>query len=436
MGRYLFRLPDVGEGVAEAELVAWYVKVGDVVQEDQGLADVMTDKAAVEILSPVAGTVMATHGTIGEMAPIGSILVEFEVEGSGNAEAAAPAQEASQSSAPAAAPAPKVEAPSVPEPKPVETARTPVAAPAQKKSAQTVTAWSTRDAGEAPLAAPATRRRAYELGIPLQYVPGTGPGGRITPEDLEAFVESGGALPTGDTRYAVRDGVADTKIIGLRRKIAEKMQEAKSRIPHIYYVEECDVTELEALRADLNTHRAADQPKLTILPFLMRALVRALPDFPQVNARYDDDAGVLHAYAAVHIGIATQTPAGLMVPVIRNAETHDIWGLASELARAAAAARDGAAKREQLSGSTITLTSMGPVAGIVSAPVINHPEVAILAPNKIAERPVVQGGIVTVRKIMNLSSSFDHRIVDGYDAALFIQRVKRLLEHPALIFMD
>lgn len=436
MGRYLFRLPDVGEGIAEAEVVAWHVKVGDLVAEDQNIVDVMTDKATVEIMSPVAGRVAATHGEVGGMAPIGSILIEFDVEGAGNADALA-----QPSSATTPAPAPVAErtaAISALTAKP-ETQERPAPAPARAATStqpKPSPAWPTRAPGEVPLAPPATRKRATELGIPLQYVPGTGPGGRITPDDLDAFVASGGALSAGDARYIAKTGVSDTKLIGLRRKIAEKMVEAKRRIPHIYYVEECDATELESLRADLNAHRRSDQPKLTLLPFLMRALVRSLPEFPQINARYDDEAGVLHSHDGIHIGIATQTSAGLMVPVIRNAESYDVWGLATELARVAAAARDGSATREDLTGSTITLTSMGTLGGIVSAPVINHPEVAILAPNKLVERPVIQGHFVTVRKMMNLSSSFDHRIVDGYDAAQFVQRMKRLIEHPALIFMD
>jgi 2-oxoisovalerate dehydrogenase E2 component (dihydrolipoyl transacylase) len=440
MGRYLFRLPDVGEGVAEAEIVAWYAAVGDTITEDQSLVDVMTDKATVEMTSPVSGKITATHGEVGAMLPVGSVLVELEVEGAGNETALNVATTLPPSAAPDTAadhkpPSAPRSANPVPAPaaKPASPARAPGARTAERPG--TVPAWSTRS-GEPPLAAPATRRRAHELGIPLHYLPATGPGGRITPEDLDAYIASGGMLPADDTRYVARQGIEETKIIGLRRKIAEKMQEAKRRIPHINYVEECDVTELEALRADLNAHRVPDEPKLTLLPFFMRALVRVLPNFPQINARYDDDAGVLHAYEGVHIGIATQTPAGLMVPVLRNAETYDIRGLASELTRISAAARDGSATREELSGSTITLTSLGTLGGIVSTPVINHPEVAILAPNKIVERPVVDGHFVTVRKMMNLSSSFDHRIVDGYDAAQFVQRVKRLLEHPALIFMD
>ncbi|MDX3899246.1 MAG: dihydrolipoamide acetyltransferase family protein [Sphingobium sp.] len=426
MGRYLFRLPDVGEGVAEAEIVVWHVKIGDTIKEDQSLVDVMTDKATVDMTSPVDGTVMALHGEIGAMMPVGSVLIELEVEGAGNASAA----EAASMVQEAPAPAEKVEAKVMPAP-PAENVQP------RKASAATGPAFAARPSGDAPMASPATRKRAFELGIPLQFVAGSGPGGRISAEDLDNYIASGGAngLPPASGLVA-RQGIADAKVIGLRRKIAEKMQEAKRRIPHIAYVEECDVTELETLRADLNAHRAADQPKLTLLPFLMRALVKALPDFPQINARYDDDEGVLHSYEGVHIGIATQTSGGLMVPVVRHAEARDIWDCARELTRVTNAAREGKAKREELSGSTITLTSLGPIGGVVTTPVINHPEVAIIAPNKLIERPVVQGSFVTVRKMMNLSSSFDHRIVDGWDAAQFVQRMKRLLEHPALIFMD
>ncbi|HQR87742.1 MAG: branched-chain alpha-keto acid dehydrogenase subunit E2 [Caulobacter sp. 35-67-4] len=424
MGLYLFRLPDIGEGVAEAEIVAWRVKVGDVVAEDQDLAEVMTDKATVEISSPVAGTVLAIHGEIGGMRPVGAVLVELESDaGSDVAEVVA---------APAA-PAP-VQPQVLAQPLATATPPAPVKGPAPASTARPRTS-SGRGAGEAPLAAPSTRRRALDLGISLAQVPGSGPGGRITPDDLDAFLVQD-AKAGGGSSLVARDGINDTRIIGLRRKIAEKMQEAKRRIPHINYVEECDLTELEALRLDLNEHRADDQPKLTLLPFIMRAMVKALPEFPQINALYDDDNGVLHAHEGVHIGIATQTPNGLIVPVVRHAEARDIWDCAREVARLAKAVRDGSATRDELSGSTITLTSMGPLGGIVSTPVINHPEVAILNPNKLVDRPMVQGSFITVRKMMNLSSAFDHRIVDGYDAALFVQRVKRLLEHPALIFMD
>ena len=400
MGRYVFRLPDIGEGVAEAEIVAWHVAVGDSITEDQSLVDVMTDKATVDMTSPVDGVVIAVHGDIGAMMPVGGVLVEFEVAGEGGDEAPPPETP------------PPAEAFEVPPP---------------SEQATVV---------RAPLAAPATRRRAREADVDLRAVPGTGPGGRIRRGDLEAHIASSVQAPPARAFLAPRAGVHDTRIIGLRRKIAEKMQEAKRRIPHITYVEECDLTELEALRADLNAHRGDDQPKLTLLPFLMRALVKSVADFPQVNARYDDDAGVLHSFDGVHIGIATQTPGGLMVPVVRHAEARDLWDCARELGRVTAAAREGKALREELSGSTITITSLGPLGGITTTPVINRPEVAIIGPNKLVERPVVHGGFVTVRKVMNLSSSFDHRIVDGHDAASFIQRLKRLLEHPALIFMD
>lgn len=433
MGRYLFRLPDVGEGVAEAEIVVWHVKPGDAVKEDQSLVDVMTDKATVDMTSPVDGVVTAIHGDIGSMLPVGSVLVELEVEGEGNA---AVEEGRDALSAP-------FEASKEPTTAPVQRAAPPELAPsnsteAPKPAPKSVPqpALPRRTTGDTPLASPATRRRAFDLGIPLQFVVGTGPGGRITADDLNAFIKSGEPTPSADSRYAIRDGIEDTRIIGLRRKIAEKMQDAKRRIPHITYVEEIDVTQLEALRQDLNAHRTGDQPKLTLLPFFLRVLVRALPDFPQINARYDDEAGVLHAHEAIHIGIATQTPGGLMVPVVRHAESRDIFALASELARVSQAARDGTVPREELSGSTITVTSLGTLGGITSTPVINHPEVAIIGPNKIVERPIVDGSFVTVRKMMNLSSSFDHRIVDGYDAALFVQRLKRLIEHPALIFMD
>jgi 2-oxoisovalerate dehydrogenase E2 component (dihydrolipoyl transacylase) len=286
------------------------------------------------------------------------------------------------------------------------------------------------------------RKRARDLGVELQFVPGSGPAGRIDHADLDAFVASGGRGAVARTgapaasRYAPREGVEEVKVIGLRRKIAEKMQEAKRRIPHFMYAEEVDVTELEALRVHLNATKAKDRPKLTVLPFIVRALVKVLPEHPQINATYDDEAGILYRSAGVHVGIATQTPNGLMVPVVRHAEALDVWACADEIARVSGAAKAGKAAREELSGSTITVTSLGPLGGITHTPVINHPEVAIVGPNKIVERPVVRHGQVVVRKMMNVSSSFDHRIVDGYDAAEFIQKIKGLLEHPATLFMD
>jgi len=297
-------------------------------------------------------------------------------------------------------------------------------------------AGTTHAPGPKPLASPSVRARAEELGIKLQFVPGAGPTGRITHADLDAYVTSGGAASTARSGYAARDGVEEIKVIGLRRKIAEKMQESKRRIPHFAYVEEIDMTELEALRAHLNATKRPEQPKLTLLPFLMRGLVKLLPSYPQINARFDDEAGIVHRYAAIHVGIATQTANGLIVPVVRHAEARDIWDSAAEVARIAALTREGKASREDLSGSTITLTSLGALGGVATTPVINHPEVAIIGPNAIVERPVVRDGQIVVRKMMNLSSSFDHRVVDGFDAADFIQKLKGLLEHPATLFMD
>ena len=401
--------------------MAWYVKPGDRIEEDQTLVDVMTDKATVDITSPVGGLVTAIHGELGDMAAVGAVLVEIEVEG---AVPDAPA-EAHEKPAPAAkAPAPPapVAAPPAPAAPPAEVARP--AAPVA------------RTPGDSPLAAPSTRARAHALGIPLQYVAGTGPGGRITAQDLDAYIAGAGQPASAGPRYAKRSGSTEVRVIGLRRRIAENMQLSKRRIPHFGYVEEFDLTELEALREELNANKPEGAPRLTLLPFFMRALVQVLPEFPQINARYDDEAGVLHTFANIDIGIATQTPGGLIVPVVAHAEARDLWDCAAELARVTAAARAGTATREELGGSTITLTSLGALGGIAATPVINHPEVAIIGPNKLEERPVVRGGQIVVRKVMNVSSSFDHRIVDGFDAARFIQELKRRIEHPALIFMD
>ena len=447
MGRYVFKLPDVGEGTAEAEIVAWHVKVGDAVGEDQNLVDVMTDKATVEMTSPVSGKVISIHGEPGQMAAVGSPLVELEVQGEGNVKAGAALGRAEAPKAEALkAEAPKAEAPkpaAKPESKaaPAEPAQVvPLRPEKESKSAHAAMqpAFATRKLSDKPLASPAVRERAHELGIQLQYVAGSGPAGRITHHDLDNYIESGGrnAVVARASGYAQRDGVEEIKVIGLRRKIAEKMQDAKRRIPHFAYVEEIDMAELESLRAHLNATKRKDQPKLNVLPFLMRALVRVLPDYPQINARFDDDAGVVHRYAAVHIGIATQTVNGLIVPVVKHAEARDVWDSALEVARVASLARDNKASKDDLTGSTITITSLGALGGVVTTPVINHPEVAIIGPNAIIERPVVRDGQIVVRKMMNLSSSFDHRVVDGFDAAQFIQRIRGLLEHPAAIFVD
>ena len=434
-GNFVFKLPDVGEGTAEAELVGWHIKVGDTVSEDQLLAEVMTDKATVELTSPVAGTVVALHGEAGQQLAVGGPLVSFNVEGKGNqGEAPPPSNPAPQASVPltggqtaaAAVSSPLRGEGDHPKPKAKDGGGAPVA--------RTLSAHNER-----PLASPAVRNRARDLGIELQFVPGSGPAGRIEHGDLDAYVSSGGhgssASGSSSSTYAKAEGSTETRIIGVRRKIAEKMAESVRRIPHITYVEEIDVTALEELRAHLNSRKTKDQPKLNVLPFIARAMVVALRDQPTINSHYDDEAGVLTTHHAVHIGIAAQTPNGLMVPVVRHAESLDPWDTALEIARVSGAAKDGSARRDELSGSTITITSLGTLGGVIHTPIINHPEVAIVGPNKIAERVVVKDGQMVVRKMMNLSSSFDHRIVDGHDAAVFVQRIKGLLEHPATLWM-
>ncbi len=433
-GNYVFKLPDVGEGTAEAELVGWHVQVGDAVEEDQILADVMTDKATVEITSPVAGTVVALYGEAGKAVPVGGPLVAFDVAGAGNV-AKSPVQAPSVASG-AASPKGGGSTPAAPPKSPPPGGSTRAAGEGGKPAP----ALTGRAPGERPLASPAVRNRARDLGVDLTFVPGSGPAGRITHEDLDGFIARGGSVPTtapasGGTTFTKAEGTTEVRIIGLRRKIAEKMAESVRRIPHITYVEEIDMTALEELRAHLNATKAKDQPKLNVLPFIARAIVVALRDQPQINATYDDEAGVLIQHAPVHLGIAAQTPNGLMVPVVRHAEARDAWDTALEIARVSSAAKDGSAKREELSGSTITITSLGTLGGVVHTPIINHPEVAIVGPNKIAERVVVKDGQMVVRKMMNLSSSFDHRIVDGHDAAVFVQRIKGLLEQPATLWM-
>ena len=425
-GNFVFKLPDVGEGTAEAELVGWHVKVGDTVAEDQIVADIMTDKATVELTSPVAGTVVALHGEAGQQLAVGGPLVSFNVEGKGNIVASAAPKAAERAQAPA--------------PENAATPTTALKTSAKAPAKALAEAFTTRAEGQRPLASPAVRNRARDLGIELQFVPGSGPAGRIEHGDLDAYVASGGrgssvSGMSGVSAYERREESTQTRIIGVRRKIAEKMAESVRRIPHITYVEEIDVTALEELRAYLNSRKSKDQPKLNVLPFIARAMVVALRDQPTINSHYDDEAGVLTTHAAVHIGIAAQTPNGLMVPVVRHAEARDPWDTALEIARVSGAAKDGSAKRDELTGSTITITSLGTLGGVVHTPIINHPEVAIVGPNKISERVVVKDGQMVVRKMMNLSSSFDHRIVDGHDAAVFVQRIKGLLEHPATLWM-
>ena len=426
MGSYIIKTPDIGEGIAEVELVAWHVKPGDEVHTDQLLADVMTDKATVEIPSPVSGTVVALNGAVGQVVAVGSELIRLEVAGAGNVKANAAV------SGPAQAPAGAL----------------------KQQTEQTLTpakaaAVSSAPRASRPIASPAVRRRAWDMGVELERVTPTGTGGRVMQADLDSYVARNPGLvakPASPTlasvtmprvqAFAEVNTQQEIPVIGLRRKIAAKMQESKRRIPHFTYVEEIDVTELEALREQLKTRWGLERPRITLLPLLVRAIVLALREFPQINARFDDEKGVVTRYGAVHLGIATQTGNGLMVPVVRHAEALDLWACASEIARVAEAARSGHITREELSGSTITLTSLGALGGIVSTPVINYPEVAIVGVNRIVERPMVHRGAVVVRQMMNLSSSFDHRVVDGADAARFIQAVRAYLEVPSALFIE
>ncbi|MHC8371688.1 dihydrolipoamide acetyltransferase family protein [Pseudomonas sp. MDT1-85] len=422
MGTHVIKMPDIGEGIAEVELSQWHVKVGDMVVEDQVLADVMTDKAMVDIPSPVHGKVIALGGQPGEVMAVGSILISIEVEGAGNVKESA--QPVAVKEAPVAAPkvAAVVESKPVAAPRPAAACQGPMVA---------------READERPLASPAVRKHALDLGIQLRLVRGSGPAGRVLHEDLEAWLAQGQSnASTATAAYAQRNDEEQIPVIGMRRKIAQRMQDATQRAAHFSYVEEIDVTAVEELRAHLNEKHGATRGKLTLLPFLVRALVVALRDFPQINARYDDEAQVITRLGAVHVGVATQADIGLMVPVVRHAETRSLWDSAAEISRLATAARTGKASRDELSGSTITLTSLGALGGIVSTPVLNLPEVAIVGVNKIVERPMVVKGQIVIRKMMNLSSSFDHRVVDGMDAAQFIQAVRSLLEQPATLFVD
>ncbi|RQZ17192.1 2-oxo acid dehydrogenase subunit E2 [Burkholderia sp. Bp9031] len=445
MGIHVIKMPDIGEGIAEVELVAWHVQPGQVIAEDQPLADVMTDKAAVEIPSPVAGKVLELGGRIGEMMAVGSELIRLEVEGDGNLKQGAKARDAGAEATPhpvaVDAPAKSSTVTEAAEAHDAsKTARQPAdRAPAEpRRTGHAVPPRAALAPGERPLASPAVRQRAWDMGIELRYVRGTGEAGRILHADLDAYARTGGAAVRGSQAhgYDERNDETEVPVIGLRRAIARKMQEAKRRIPHFSYVEEIDVTELESLRAELNRRHGDARGRLTPLPLLIRAMVIALRDFPQINARYDDEAGVVTQYGAVHMGVATQTDGGLTVPVLRHAEARDVWSISAEIARLADAVRANRAQRDELSGSTITISSLGALGGIVSTPVINHPEVGIVGVNRIVERPMIRDGAVVARKMMNLSSSFDHRVVDGADAAEFIQAVRGVLERPALLFVE
>jgi 2-oxoisovalerate dehydrogenase E2 component (dihydrolipoyl transacylase) len=418
MSQFTFKMPDLGEGTVDAEIVAWHTKPGDLVSEDQLIVEVMTDKAAVEVPAPVSGRVVSVTGAPGDKVAVGSPLIVFELT---DGDAAAPATMAAPAStaAPAAKPAATAAAPA--------TAATPAATARPAAAAAPAGAVPVARAGRV-MTSPANRRRAREAGIDLTTVAGSGPGGRILRADLQ----------TAAPRQAAAPDAADTteiKVIGLRRLIAERMSEAKRNIPHFAYVEEVDVTELESLRMHLNHSRGKDAGPLSYLPLVVMALIRVLESFPQCNVLYDAARGVLIRHRAVHVGIATQTPDGLKVPVVRNAQALGLWEIAAEIRRLAERARTNKATREELVGSTITVTSLGKLGGIASTPIINAPEVAIIGLNKAVERPVVYQGTVAVRRIMNLSSSFDHRFVDGYDAAAMIQALKERLEHPATIFI-
>jgi 2-oxoisovalerate dehydrogenase E2 component (dihydrolipoyl transacylase) len=404
MAIHVVKVPDIGEGIAEVELVEWHVRAGDTVVADQALADVMTDKATVEVPSPVAGKVIAATGSAGDKLAVGSELLRLETTATSSAANGGHAATSEPSSAQAAV-------------KPAATAPTP-STPSQK-----------------PLASPSVRRHARELGVELSQVRPTGPDGRILHDDVVRHAAGRSAKPSVVQRYAERDGEHRVPVIGLRRQIALHMQ-ASLRIPHFTYVEEVDVTELEALRSKLNDRFAATRGRLTVLPFLMRAIVLAVRAFPQMNARFDDEQGIVTRFEAVNIGIATQTDAGLMVPVARHAEARDLWASAAEVARLADAARTGKATRDELSGSTITITSLGPLGGIVTTPVINAPEVTIVGVNRIVERRVILANAIVSRRLMNLSSSFDHRVIDGQHAAEFVQALRGYLECPALMFVE
>ena len=434
MGNFVFKLPDIGEGVVEGEVVQWHVSVGDSVSEDDPIVDVMTDKATVTIPSPVSGVISSLSGDVGDMIAVGSSLMEIDSEGEGggpaaeDAEVQEPVPDPDPPKAPEPAPAPKA-----PEPAPAPKAPEPAPAP---KAPEPAPSESQSQTGRV-LASPAVRKRARENDVDLSNVRGSGPAGRIRHADLDAFIAAGGAVSGAPPMaYSLkRTEVTPVKVVGLRRKISEQMSLSKSRIPHFSYFEEVDITELENLRQILNSTRDEIQPKLTYLPFIMIALAKIMPDHPECNAHFDDEAGVVNRNAAVNLGIATQTDRGLYVPVVKHVESMDIWKTASEMQRVSGSARDGSASLDELTGSTFTITSLGREGGLGATPIINHPEVAILGVHKAREMPVARNGAIVIRRIMNLSSAFDHRVVDGADGASLIQHLKRMLENPALIFM-
>jgi 2-oxoisovalerate dehydrogenase E2 component (dihydrolipoyl transacylase) len=438
MAKFTFNMPDVGEGVAEAEIVEWHVKVGDTVSEDQHLVDVMTDKATIDIESPVDGKVLEVAGEVGDVIAVGSMLLVIEVEGE-VPDDVEHANEAPTTDEPVDSPMSEEteERIEVENPDPSDADDAMAADPSPPPAQPTPPAPEPSAPAAKVLASPAVRKRAKDLGIDLAEVK-SAEDGRVRHGDLDQFLaynSGGGFAPAGRSRED-----REIKVIGLRKRIAQNMSAAKRNIPHFTYVEECDVTALEAMRADLNSARG-QKPKLTMLPLLITAICKLIPDYPMINARYDDEANVVTRHGAVHLGMATQTDNGLMVPVIRDAQSRNLWQLASEIGRLANAARDGSAKSEELSGSTLTVTSLGPLGGVATTPVINRPEVAIIGPNRIIERPMfvpdgMGGERIEKRKLMNISISCDHRVVDGYDAASFIQEVKKLIETPVLLLSD
>ena len=430
MGSFVIKLPDVGEGIAEAELVEWHVAVGDVVREDDVLAVVMTDKANVEIPSSVEGRVTRLGGEIGDKLAVGRELVRLEISGRGNASDASSDTQVPETTESAANLAPDTQAFA-----PRTQDRDDNAQEIGKAGKPDTLKPGFRHAtSERPLAAPSVRRRAREAGVDLRHIAGSGPVGRITHEDIDAYLEDRalGARPAGRDRDA---SVKEIKVVGLRRQIAEKMSLSKAKIPHITIVEELDVDNLEDLRSELNTNYTETRPKLTLLPFMMKAIVEAVHEQPEINARFDDEAGVISQYGGVHIGIATHTPNGLLVPVVHHAEVNSLWDNAAEIERLAARAREGSLPREDLTGSTITITSLGPLGAIATTPIINHPEVAIIGINKITIRPWWDGQQFSPRKMMNISCSFDHRVVDGWNAAVLVRKLKTLMEKPAMLFV-
>ena len=421
MGIFAFKLPDIGEGVVEGEVVEWMVSVGDTVKEDDPILSVMTDKATVEIPSPTDGVVKSLVGEPGTILAVGQVCIEFETDGEGT-----PVEEA------------PVEEPEAPEPTPVEEKPEPISEPEPKAvttPAPAPTPVVVAAPGARPLASPAVRQRARESGIDLASVSGSGPAGRITHADLDSWKDAGSPVAAAGPSRTAKTGTTEVPVIGLRRKISESMTASYTTIPHFSYFEEVDITHLEELRVHLNSTKTEGQPKLTYLPFIMQALVKALGENPVCNALFDDEKGVVTRHDAVHLGIATQTDRGLYVPVVKHVEAQDVWQSASEMQRVSQAARDGTAGLDELTGSTFTITSLGRMGGLGATPIINKPEVGILGVHNAVDTPVVRNGQIVVRKMLRLSSSWDHRVVDGWDGAMLVQRLKTLLENPATIFM-